>query len=235
MIMLENQIPLFILDWLLGLQLGDPKQMGRVAKLAVQFFDPPRFCDALMLMLSLFGKDDCEILKDNSERLKFDPLCDHGKEAGIEIRLRDDSSSWGDIRFKNGILRIPPLKIHKGTRSLFLNLIAFEESHFDCGNYITSYVIFMHNLINSPEDVRYLRNLDCGIIEHCLESDAKVANLFCRLCQEVALNQKDSYLWDISIELRAYYFGIFNLNSMVPLRSHAMLGQGSVSCSCGVS
>ncbi|XP_039158358.1 UPF0481 protein At3g47200 [Eucalyptus grandis] len=244
MIMLENQIPLFILDRLLGFQLGDPKQKGRVAKLAIQFFDPPRFCDTLMLMLGLFSKDDCEILKDNNGRLKFDPLCDHGKvhclevlrwsllhlgpkrsytkqwsqsrqqqifcltelrEAGIEIRLRDDSSTWGDIQFKNGILRIPPLKIHEGTRSLFLNLIAFEQSHFDCSNYITSYVIFMHNLINSPEDVRYLRNLDRGIIEHCLGSDAEVVDLFRRLCQEVAFDHEDSYLWDISIELRAYY------------------------------
>ncbi|KAL5560866.1 hypothetical protein UlMin_030613 [Ulmus minor] len=40
MIMLENQIPLFILDQFLGLQLGDPDHRGFVAKLAVQFFDP---------------------------------------------------------------------------------------------------------------------------------------------------------------------------------------------------
>ena len=40
MIMLETQIPLFILDRLLGFQLSDPDQRGFVAKLAIQFFDP---------------------------------------------------------------------------------------------------------------------------------------------------------------------------------------------------
>ncbi|XP_039158370.1 UPF0481 protein At3g47200-like [Eucalyptus grandis] len=40
MIMLENQIPLFILDQLLGLQLGDPNQKEHVTKLALQFFSP---------------------------------------------------------------------------------------------------------------------------------------------------------------------------------------------------
>ncbi|KAL5575749.1 hypothetical protein UlMin_017448 [Ulmus minor] len=40
MIMLENQIHLFILDRFLGLQLGDPDQRGFVAKLSIQFFDP---------------------------------------------------------------------------------------------------------------------------------------------------------------------------------------------------
>lgn len=40
MIMLENQLPLFILDRLLGLQIGYAQQKGLVAKLALRFFDP---------------------------------------------------------------------------------------------------------------------------------------------------------------------------------------------------
>ncbi|KAL7224127.1 hypothetical protein ACSBR1_025563 [Camellia fascicularis] len=37
MIMLENQLPLFLLDRLLGLQYGQPHQRGLVAKLAIRF------------------------------------------------------------------------------------------------------------------------------------------------------------------------------------------------------
>lgn len=40
MIMLENQIPMFILDRLLGIQLGNPDKKGLVAMLALRFFDP---------------------------------------------------------------------------------------------------------------------------------------------------------------------------------------------------
>ncbi|XP_056163839.1 UPF0481 protein At3g47200-like [Syzygium oleosum] len=271
MIMLENQIPLFILDRLLGLQLGGPNQKGRMAKLAIQFLDP---------LLPVGHFDPCSCTRSyyelSSRRLYFDPLCNHGRvhclevfrrsllqlgpkrsktnelsqsrqqltlllnelqEAGIEIRsarhrswsktkewlqsrqqltfclteLREEGieirsafhCSWWDVQFKDGILRIPPLEIHEGTRSLFLNLIAFEQSQFDCSNCVTSYVIFMHNLINSPEDVRYLRNH--GIIKHCLGSDAKVADLFNRLCQEVAFDIEDSYLQDLSWDVTDYY------------------------------
>lgn len=40
MIMLESQIPLFILDQLLSLQLSNPNQKRLVAKLALRFFNP---------------------------------------------------------------------------------------------------------------------------------------------------------------------------------------------------
>ncbi|KAF8012363.1 hypothetical protein BT93_I0496 [Corymbia citriodora subsp. variegata] len=241
MIMLENQIPLFILDRLLGLQLGNPNQKKRVAELAVKFFFPllPKFW---------FNREDC------CNTLEFDPLYDHGevhclevfrrsllrlgpkrpktkpwdlinrrftrcltelREAGIKIRGR--YARLGDIKFKDGILKIPPLKIHKWTRSLFLNLIAFEQSHFDCGNHVTSYVIFMNELINSPEDVRYLCN--CRIIDHYLESDAQVAELFNWLCQEVALDITDSCLRDVSYDLEMYYFGAMSLDTL-----HSIVG-----------
>lgn len=40
MVMLENQLPLFVLDRLLELQLGTLNQTGLVAQVAVKFFDP---------------------------------------------------------------------------------------------------------------------------------------------------------------------------------------------------
>ncbi|KAK3412078.1 hypothetical protein EUGRSUZ_I00856 [Eucalyptus grandis] len=257
MLMLENQIPLFILDRLLGLQLGNSNQKECVAELALQFFKtlikhPRGDSHFIWEMPKCYPFDN----EHYSERLEFNPFHEHGKvhclevfrrsllhlglewpttkywsqrlerpmtkywsqgetrltfylsklrEAGIQIRLRHPARSWGDIEFKNGILGIPFIEINEGMRSLFLNLIAFEQSHFNCSHYVTSYVIFMHSLINSPEDVLHLR--DCGIIKHCLGSDAEVANLFHRLCQEVALNPIDSYLfrpWSIVSLIAAF-------------------------------
>ena len=40
MVMLENQLPLFVLNRLLELQLGTRNQTGLVAQLAIRFFDP---------------------------------------------------------------------------------------------------------------------------------------------------------------------------------------------------
>ncbi|KAK3221774.1 hypothetical protein Dsin_008799 [Dipteronia sinensis] len=124
------------------------------------------------------------------------------REAGIKFKKRKTDRFW-DIKFENGILWIPRLFIDDGTKSLFLNLIAFEQSHLDCSNDITSYVIFMDNLINTPEDVGYLHRR--GIIEHWLGSDAEVADLFNRLCREVVFDINNSYLSRLSEDVNRYY------------------------------
>nr|GLL26438.1 UPF0481 protein At3g47200-like [Ipomoea trifida] len=242
MIMLENQIPLFILDTLYGIQTGNPDQKGIVAKLALRFFDP------LMPSDEPLTKRDLTKLETSKA---FDPFTDLGglhcldvfrrsllrtgpepspriwikkwshssrvadkrrqqlihcvselREAGIKFKKRKTDRFW-DIKFKNGYLKIPRLLIHDGTKSLFLNLIAFEQCHLDCSNDITSYIIFMDNLINSPADVSYLHYF--GIIEHWLGSDAEVAELFNRLCQEVVFDINDSYLSRLSEQINRYY------------------------------
>lgn len=247
MIMLENQLPLFILDRLLGLQFGKPEQKELVAKLALRFFDPLMPTDEPLtkgernkLESSLGNANIFDPLSDQcglhcldvfrKSLLRSGPKLEPPKiwikrwsqtnrvadkrrqqlihcvtelrEAGVKFRKRKTDRFW-DIKFKNGILSIPRLFVHDGTKSLFLNLIAFEQCHFDCSNDITSFVIFMDNLINSPEDVGYLHY--CGIIEHWLGSDAEVADLFNRLCEEVVFDINDSYLSRLSEDVNQYY------------------------------
>ncbi|CAH8382279.1 unnamed protein product [Eruca vesicaria subsp. sativa] len=247
MIMLENQLPLFVLNRLLELQLGTGNQTGLVAQLAVRFFDPLMPTDEPMTKT-----DQSKLENYMSKDKAFDPFADMGelhcldvfrrsllrsspkpeprlsrkrwsswntrvadkrrqqlihcvtelREAGIKFRRRKTDRFW-DIQFNNGYLEIPRLLIHDGTKSLFLNLIAFEQCHIDSRNDITSYIIFMDNLIDSHEDVSYLHY--CGIIEHWLGSDSEVANLFNRLCEEVVFDTEDSYLSRLSVEVNRYY------------------------------
>ncbi|XP_042507528.1 UPF0481 protein At3g47200-like [Macadamia integrifolia] len=254
MIMLENQIPLFVLDRLLGLQIGEPDQRGLVAKLALRFFDPLMPTDE-PLMKRERDKLESSLGQSSTATTPFDPLTDQmglhcldvfrrsllrrgpGPEpppvlrswmkwrlysarvadkrrqqlihcvtelndAGVKFRKRKTDRFW-DIKFENGVLWIPRLLIHDGTKSLFLNLIAFEQCHPESSNDITAYVIFMDNLINSPEDVGYLHHYD--IIEHWMGSDAEVAELFHRLCQEVVYEINDSDLSRLSEEVNRYH------------------------------
>ncbi|KAM7250389.1 hypothetical protein ACFE04_022272 [Oxalis oulophora] len=249
MIMIENQIPLFVLDRLLEIQLGHLYQKGMVANLAIRFFDP------LMPTDEPLTKSYRNKLESSSVgyATSFDPLTEQNglhcldvfrtsllrsgmpqavpkkwmikkrshairvadkrrqqlihcvtelKEAGIKFRKRKTDRFW-DIKFENGILWIPRLLIHDGTKSLFLNLIMFEQCHFDCSNDITSYIIFMDNLINASEDVGHLHYK--GIIEHWLGSDDEVADLFNRLCNEVVFDINDSYLSNLSEDVNRYY------------------------------
>uniref|UniRef100_A0A803NFE7 Peptidase C1A papain C-terminal domain-containing protein n=1 Tax=Cannabis sativa TaxID=3483 RepID=A0A803NFE7_CANSA len=227
MIMLENQLPLFILERLLGLQLGHDclDHKGLISKLTLQFFDPLMPTDE---PLSKSGGLHCldvfrrSLLRRGPQpeprvwmkrwshahrvadkrRQQLIHCVTELREAGVKFKKRKTDRFW-DIKFKNGILEIPRLLIHDGTKSLFLNLIAYEQCHFDSGNDITSYVIFMDNLINSPEDVGYLHY--CGIIEHWLGSDSEVSDLFNRLCQEVVFDINDSYLSRLSADVNKYY------------------------------
>ncbi|XP_066348926.1 UPF0481 protein At3g47200-like [Miscanthus floridulus] len=253
MILLENQVPLFVLDLLLDIQLGNPEQT--VASLAVQFFDPLMPTDAPLLrkdrskLESSVGADATAAFDPLSgpmlhcldvfrrsllraglqptpppavrlwpkkwsglrrvadkRRQQFVHCVSELREAGIRCRRHNTDRFW-DIKFDNGVLQIPRILIHDGSKLLFLNLIAFEQCHMDIAtpgdSNITSYAIFMDNLINSAEDVKYLH--DRGIIEHWLGSDAEVADLFNRLCEEVVFDINDSYLSGLSDKVNRYY------------------------------
>ncbi|KAJ6733165.1 PROTEIN putative (DUF247)-RELATED-RELATED, partial [Salix koriyanagi] len=237
MIMLENQLPLFVLDRFLLLQLNNSYQKGLLEQLALKFFDPltptpmteregtyiaasfdplsvledlhcldvfrksllrpgpkPRSVQGCLHCLDVFRKSLLRLWP-KRRSVQGDhrsiPCVTELREAGIKFRKRKTDRFW-DVKFKKGILRVPSLLFDDGTKSLFLNLIALEQCHTGCGNDITSFMVFMDNLINSPEDVAYLHY--CGIIEHGLGSDAEVADLFNQLCHEVDFDINDSYL-----------------------------------------
>ncbi|XP_040985924.1 UPF0481 protein At3g47200-like [Juglans microcarpa x Juglans regia] len=251
MIKLENQLPLFVLDRLLGLQEDNPCKEGRVAKLIPQFFD------ALMPTDEPLTKLDGNELQYSESRDQAEEFSDKGglhcldvfrrsllrrsperplksqrwsksstfirsittvnfverrqqlvhcvtelREAGIKFKKRKTDRFW-EITFDNGTLEIPRILIHDVTKSLLLNLVAFEQRHPNCGNYITSYAVFMDNLINSQQDVAYLHYH--GIIEHWLGNDAEVADLFNHLCQEVAFDCRNSYLSSLSEGLNKHF------------------------------
>lgn len=247
MMMIENQIPLFVLEKLISLQLGDPNQKSIIAELAIIFFDPLSPIDEPLtarqltkLKSSLDGNSvafhplsdqaglHCldvfrrSLLRKGPEAVprhwfrkwsRRNLVADHRRtqlihsvtdlrEAGVKFRKRKTDRFW-DIKFKNGVLYIPRLLVHDGTKSLFLNLVAFEQCHLDCTNDITAYVVFMDNLIDSAEDVNYLHY--CGILEHWLGKDAEVADMFNHLCQEVVFDINDSYLSKVSEDVNRYY------------------------------
>ncbi|PRQ36374.1 hypothetical protein RchiOBHm_Chr4g0390801 [Rosa chinensis] len=72
------------------------------------------------------------------------------KESIMDIRFK--KGTW----FRNGILEIPQLNVGMSSETLFRNLIAIEQCYHGYSNEITSYAIFMDNLISSKEDMELL-------------------------------------------------------------------------------
>ncbi|XP_042518666.1 UPF0481 protein At3g47200-like [Macadamia integrifolia] len=239
MVMLENQIPLFILDRLLELQFGvneGPGERPQAAQLALRFLDSLMSTDETVrnrnwkkrtkyANTDLDGLHCLDLLRrkpkdlrTNWMRWKPQPLdaMDEQRQrqrqqlvrcatelrvAGVKFKKRNTERFW-DVKFKNGTLCIPRLLVHDGTKSLLLNMKAYEHCHTDCGNEVTSYLILMDNLINSDEDVKYLHRRK--ILEHWLGSNAEVAEFFNSLCQQVAFDFQDSYISKMSADVNNY-------------------------------
>ncbi|KAI8559129.1 hypothetical protein RHMOL_Rhmol04G0150100 [Rhododendron molle] len=110
------------------------------------------------------------------------------KTVGIHCK---PSSSYQltDIDFKSkfsyGILTLPKIIIDDTTKSMLLNLAAYEacpDNANDLG--VTSYICFMDSIIDQEEDVKELRSK--GIVMNYLGSDKQVADLFNDISTELA-------------------------------------------------
>ncbi|KAG6731007.1 hypothetical protein I3842_01G108900 [Carya illinoinensis] len=102
------------------------------------------------------------------------------EEAGIKFKKAEESSFFS-LKFNNGLMEISPLSIQNGTETYLRNLIAYEQycDRQNGSNYVYNYVRFMDHLINSPKDVKLLRQK--GIISNCLGDDEIISTMVNKL------------------------------------------------------
>nr|GMD90443.1 UPF0481 protein At3g47200-like [Ipomoea batatas] len=117
-------------------------------------------------------------------------------EAGVDFKKVtagngvNNMVSLFDIRFNRGTLEIPSFRLGDSSVSLFKNLIAYEQHSVDVyPKYFSDYVVFMDDLIKTDKDVSILR-LN-GIILNGLGNDTEVANLFNTLSKGVVYSSRD--------------------------------------------
>ncbi|KAK7329279.1 hypothetical protein VNO77_23434 [Canavalia gladiata] len=228
LIMLENQIPLFVLNKLFELTDNySPKQQSMsVNDLAFRFF--------YRLLQSDSGKiPECyqvykyeiqhvlDLLRYNIRRPKVNGeevsrgtqkqmihSAKELKESGVKIKA-DENRELLDISFgrKWGIvtreLTIPSLHIsdHRGT--VFRNIVAFEKCHKRCNPDVTTYMFFFNRLINSADDVTLLHHK--GVLYHSLGNDERVADLINDITKEIAPDMNESYLHKVVNETNKYF------------------------------
>ncbi|KAK4432079.1 hypothetical protein Salat_0970000 [Sesamum alatum] len=97
------------------------------------------------------------------------------------IHFWPSSNCLTDIKFHSysfyGLLQLPIWFVTNNSMVFFSNMVAFEmspETDTDCG--VISYVNFMKSLLESPRDVKELR--EKGILFSCLGSDEEVVRMF---------------------------------------------------------
>nr|GMD63057.1 UPF0481 protein At3g47200-like [Ipomoea batatas]GME05442.1 UPF0481 protein At3g47200-like [Ipomoea batatas] len=99
------------------------------------------------------------------------------QENGVRFKRLEKANQF-NIKFKNGVLWIPPLTVEERTESFLRNLMAFEQysTNDDTQNSVTAYVKFLDFLIDSPEDVELLTKY--GVIDNWLSDTREVHRMF---------------------------------------------------------
>ncbi|XP_060188470.1 UPF0481 protein At3g47200-like [Lycium barbarum] len=96
----------------------------------------------------------------------------------------EDSTSLFDIKFEDGVMKIPSFHVNDFTETLLRNLIAYEQQTSDVrSRYFTDFAIFMDYLIDTDKDVSLLRLNE--IIRSRIGEDKEVASLFNKLAKGV--------------------------------------------------
>ncbi|XP_042493093.1 UPF0481 protein At3g47200-like [Macadamia integrifolia] len=122
------------------------------------------------------------IMKDIHERVR---CATDLKKASVKFEKNKDATSLSDIKFENGVLKIPAIVIGHGGELILRNLVAYEQYTDDYYSDITEYADFMDGLIDSREDVELLQKN--GIIVTMLGDPTEVARLFNNLLKDIAV------------------------------------------------
>ncbi|CAN1170914.1 UPF0481 protein At3g47200 [Linum perenne] len=214
LILLENQIPFFILDWLFTIaatQTATGPSTPTLPDLALRFFRSSINHVVTEETLVIGGRRSSHHLLHLIHNCYFPPspsTAAAGREvagnvaelihcaealtdAGIEF-VSDKTRSLFDLEFKND--------------SLFRNLIAYEQCFQESTQYITSYVLLMDRLIDTAADVEVLEQR--RIIANDLGGREDVAAVFNNICKQTVL--RDFYFAGVCGDVNEYYHRRWN-------------------------
>ncbi|WCJ30236.1 hypothetical protein M5689_011807 [Euphorbia peplus] len=113
------------------------------------------------------------------------------RAVGIHFKP-SKTSNFTDVKYNSyflyGYLSLPPIVIDDLSKSLLLNLVAYESCSTTTNNafQISSYIVFMDSLIDQPEDVKELRSK--GVLLNSLGSDQEVADMFNQISKFLVLH-----------------------------------------------
>ncbi|XP_035547331.1 uncharacterized protein LOC118348888 [Juglans regia] len=137
--------------------------------------------------------------RDTKDMIKSIPNATELEESGVKFKAAKNCTTFA-IQFSNGVWEISPLRIEDDTETFLRNLIAFEQyDPYNDSNYVSDYICFMDDLIDSPKDVKLLRRK--GIIENWLGDDEVASIMVNKLGRHVGISTSNSIYAKTSIDM----------------------------------
>ncbi|XP_058217030.1 UPF0481 protein At3g47200-like [Rhododendron vialii] len=207
LVLLENQIPFFVLEKLFQLTVGEirnrPDENWSLTNYLRRCYD---------FKMSHENKESisyCHILhnlqdwyRPVAETLTGKPLISEGilmpsaselKYAGVKFVPDEKNKNLFKFSEPKGLFRmcgrprfkIPTLTLYNETELYLRNLIAFEQSCPGIPAYVTSYVFVMDTLVNSDSDIKVLEK--AKVMSNYLGAREDATRVFNKICKEAAL------------------------------------------------
>lgn len=212
MLLLENQVPFFIIEELLSLT----GSSITIINLTYEFFKTRMFLKINNFnVMEKVGQSEilhfldfalkCHLPQEMPHKSKLQslamPTATQLHQAGVKFRVKQSRELF-DIQFKDGILEIPRLRINEAIENFLRNLIAYEHYHLK-DNFVNDYVFILDRLIDTPDDVQLLAHN--GIIESKLAGNEEVASLINKLSPGTTLIRFNFHFSDLCKEVNGYY------------------------------
>ncbi|KAM7490097.1 hypothetical protein LguiA_033018 [Lonicera macranthoides] len=223
LVLLENQIPFFVLDNLFNLAFpqGPPtlflelcikfmassivpiKDSGKLQRKVVEYLNLGHEIKHFVDLLRIFHlPSTLRTASAMVDELISMPNAVQLQEAGVQLLKVSSSDSLLDIKFSKGVLEIPVLIVQECFELVMSNILILERCHYSYQSYIGHYAFFMQMLVDTDKDVDLL--IHNGIIEDWLGKNSIVAELFHKVGREAWIYIPSYYLYDISKSLNAY-------------------------------
>ncbi|CAI9102270.1 OLC1v1000511C1 [Oldenlandia corymbosa var. corymbosa] len=182
------------------------KNVGNTGKLLLS--GELRHAKHLIEFLSIIHtQGKAQVVSEETRRRKSDfARCPNATElqaAGVRFQQGKETECLLNVEFdkQKGVLTMPPLNVNDSTETFFRNIVAFEQSGFHSKD-ITSYIIMLDNLIDTPKDVDIL--MKSKIIKNDFGDNHQVAHLFNNLYKEFVKDPREFRYVDQCHHLNEY-------------------------------
>ncbi|XP_010064742.2 UPF0481 protein At3g47200 [Eucalyptus grandis] len=212
LVLLENQIPLFILQRLFQI-VPIPKQCSHsLIDLAFRFFKSmiPGEQEYLREKLSEEAHHLLDLIhhwlipanytkKDAPTPKGLNKSAVELQAAGIKFK-RSVTKSMLDIEFSKGVLHVPAVRINQSTETLLRNLIALEQQRCIDTQCVTSYAHLIHDLMPSEKDEKLFS--ERRMVSNYPDSNKRALRLFEDLCKDTII--EDFHYEELGVQMNEY-------------------------------